>query len=123
MQIQYLHFFLQTKTSKTKYHPTATLTSPSEKYEQCDKNSISSKKSHLVCGSNSACKNLNFHFCIDTENLDSYIKKRMLNRSDPYNLRKLPQAIHHQKIRPPCPPLLSAYQLLKNLHEIREVQF
>ena len=63
-----------------------------------------------------------FHFCSDKENLDSKSKKRMLNGSDPYDLRKFPQAIHHQKIRPPYPPVLLADELLKNLYKIREVQ-
>ena len=46
----------------------------------------------------------------------------MLNGSDPYDLRRFTQAIHHQKIRSLCPPLVLAYELEKNLYKIREVQ-
>ena len=119
MQIEYFHVFLQTKTSKTYYTFTSKLKSPSRKNENFKKfylfflNHISFAGEIL----------LNFRFCSDRENLDSKNEKRMLSGSDPYDLRKFPQAIHHQKIRPPCPPVLLAHELFKNRYKIREVQF
>ena len=121
MQIEYFHIFLQKKTSKNYYTFTAELKSPSRKNENFKKFFFFFfQKNHISFAGEIL---LNFRFCSDRENLDSKNKKRMLRGSDPYDLRKFPQAIHHQKIRPPCPPVLLAHELFKNRYKIREVQF